>query len=874
MSDNFDFLPPMFAKDVITMNIETEMRQSYLEYAMSVIVGRALPDVRDGLKPVHRRTLYAMYECSNDYNKPYKKSARIIGDVLGKYHPHGDSNVYDTIVRMTQDFSLRVPLIDGQGNFGSVDGDAAAAFRYTEVRMARVTHEMLADIDKETVDFVPNYDGNEKEPVVLPTKFPNLLVNGTTGIAVGMATNMPPHNLNEVIDACLAYIENPLITIDDLIKIIPAPDFPTAGFIFGLNGVHNGYKTGRGRVVMRARTHFENISKDKEAIIIDELPYQVNKAKLCEKIGELVKTKVIDGITEIRDESDKDGMRVVLELRRNENSDVILNNLFKLTQMQDTFGINMVALVKGKPQLLNLKDIIEAFIFHRVEIVTRRTIFELKKSKEREHLLEGLAVALGNVDEMIALIKESSTPAIAKEKLMSKGWRSELVNSMLSKVSLHNIRPDWLEVKYGLDDQGYYFLSDIQTQAILDLKLQKLTALEQDKIFKEYNEILDIIIDLIDILNNKTRVYSIIINELMSIKQQFGSNRRSEIVLNDAEISSEDLISSRDLMITLSKEGYIKSQTLEEYKTQKRGGRGKSAQDIKENDRINLLFTANTHDYILCFSTKGRLYWLKGYNIPEGNRLTRGKPIVNLLSLDENEKITSILTVREFLENKYIFMVTKFGVIKKVELTAFKRPSARGIAAILLDDGDELADVVISDGILEIMLFADNGQAIRFNEQNVRSTGRNSRGVRGIRLKEGSKVICMLTTHDENAQVLTATEKGFGKRSLVSEYRKTNRGGKGVIAIAVNERNGKLIGATLVEDTDEVMLISTGGVLVRTKINSIRKTGRAAQGVKLINLGEDESLIDIEKINIEISDSNIDEIVSNEVDLINSSEDK
>ena len=866
MSDNFDYLAPVFAKDVITKNIETEMKQSYLEYAMSVIVGRALPDVRDGLKPVHRRTLYAMYECSNDFNKPYKKSARIVGDVLGKYHPHGDVSVYDTIVRMTQDFSLRVPLVDGQGNFGSVDGDAAAAMRYTEIRMAKITHEMLADIDKDTVDFIPNYDGNEKEPVVLPTKFPNLLVNGTTGIAVGMATNIPPHNLNEVIDACLAFIDNTSITIDDLIKIIPAPDFPTAGFIFGLSGVHNGYKTGRGRVVMRARTHFENINKDKEAIIIDELPYQVNKAKLCEKIGDLVKTKVIDGITEIRDESDKDGMRVVIELRRNENAEVILNNLFKLTPMQDTFGINMVALVKGKPQLLNLKDIIEAFIFHRVEIVTRRTLYELRKSKEREHLLEGLAVALANVDEMIALIKESSTPLIAKQKLMSRGWKSELVNNMLSKVSSHNIKPDWLDNKYGLKENGFYYLSDVQTQAILDLRLQKLTALEQDKIFKEYNDILDIIIDLMDILSNRTRVDDIIKTELKFIKEQFGTIRRSEIVLNDAEIKNEDLIASRDMMITLSKEGYIKTQNLEEYKTQKRGGRGKSAQDIKENDRINILFTANTHDYVLCFSTKGRLYWLKVYNIPEGNRLTRGKPIVNLLSLAENEKITSILAVREFLEDKFVFMVTKFGVIKKVALTAFKRPSIRGIAAIELDEGDELADVVISDGKLEVMLFADNGQAIRFNENKVRSTGRTSRGVRGIRLKGDSKVICMLTTHDESAQVLTATEKGYGKRSTVSEYRKTNRGGSGVIAIAVNQRNGKLIGATLVDETDEIMLISTSGVLVRTKINKIRKTGRTAQGVKLINLDENELLIDIEKINVDNPDIELDKIQSIEIE--------
>ena len=864
MTDQQDFLFPSFAKEVIPINIETEMKQSYIEYAMSVIVGRALPDVRDGLKPVHRRVLFAMHEVSNDWNKAYKKSARIVGDVMGKYHPHGDTAIYDTIVRMAQDFSLRNPLIDGQGNFGSVDGDSPAAMRYTEIRMAKIAHEMLADLDKETVNFTPNYDGSEQEPQVLPTKFPNLLVNGSTGIAVGMATSIPPHNLVEVINACLALLANPQITIDELIELIPAPDFPTSGIIFGLKDIQNGYRTGRGRVVMRSRTHFEDIAKDRQAIIIDELPYQVNKAKICERIGELVKDKIVEGITEIRDESDKDGMRVVIELRRNENASVILNNLFKMTQMQDTFGINMVAIVNGQPRLLNLKSIIEEFIYHRREIVTRRTVFELKKAKERGHMLEGLAVALANVDEMIAIIKSSATPGDAKVRLMDKNWESSLVVSMLSRVDSTEVRPDWLDSIYGLQPDSSYRLSEAQTQAILELRLQRLTALEQDKIVKEYHEIMDTILDLLNILNTPERVNQIIGDELKLIQQQFGSPRKSEIMHDAFDIDNEDLITPRDMVVTLSREGYVKTQSVDEYRTQRRGGRGKSAASIREDDFIHSIFMAHTHDYVLCFSTLGRLYWLKVYNLPEGSRTTRGKPIINLLPLQQNEKITSILPVKEFSADKYIFMVTKQGVVKKVELSAFSRPSNRGIIAINLDDADELAGVTITDGKQEIMIFSDSGQAVRFNETGVRHMGRTARGVRGIKLKTGARVVALLTTDDEEAQVLTATENGFGKRTPVSEYRLASRATQGVIAIGVSKRNGKLVSALLVKETDDIMLITTGGVLIRTRVDSIRQVGRAAQGVTLINLNEGEYLVDVaivvEKEDTEgtLDDENID----------------
>lgn len=847
MSNDQSPLINSFAREVVNINIEEEMKQSYIEYAMSVIVGRALPDVRDGLKPVHRRVLYAMHELSNDWNKPYKKSARIVGDVIGKYHPHGDIAVYDTIVRMAQPFSLRYMLVDGQGNFGSVDGDSPAAMRYTEIRMSKIAHEMLADIDKETVNFGPNYDGSESEPLVMPTRIPNLLINGTTGIAVGMATNMPPHNLVEVIDGCLALLANPEITIEELIEIIPAPDFPTAGIIFGIKDIHQGYKTGRGRVIMRARTHFEDIAKDRQAIIIDELPYQVNKAKLCERIGELVKEKIVEGISEIRDESDKSGMRVVIELRRGENANVMLNNLYKLTQMQDSFGINMVALVNGQPRLLNLKSIIEEFIYHRREVVTRRTLFELRKAKDRGHILEGLAVALANVDPMIEIIKTSQTPVEAKGRLMERSWESSLVVTMMSRVDSEYVRPDGVDKRFGLIN-GTYYLSEIQAQAILELRLQRLTGLEQEKITQEYHEIMDLIVDLIDILNKPERVNQIIATEMTNIKEQFGDKRRSEIEFDSADIDMEDLIKPRDMVVTLSKEGYVKTQSLDEYRTQKRGGRGKTAAATREDDYIQNLFIAHTHDYVLCFSTLGRMYWLKVYNLPEGSRTTRGKPIINLLPLQMDEKITNILPVKDFSEDKFVFMVTEQGVVKKVNLSEFSRPSSRGIIAIGLDDGDHVAGVELTDGKREIMIFSDGGKAVRFNEEEVRAMGRQARGVRGIKLGDDCKVVALLTTDDVNDNVLTATENGYGKRTTVAEYRLASRGTQGVKAIGESARNGKLVAAKLVADEDEIMLITTGGVLIRTKVDSIRETGRSAQGVKLIDLSDGEKLVDLEKV--------------------------
>jgi DNA gyrase subunit A len=860
MNDQQEVLFSGFAKDIIDINIEAEMKQSYLDYAMSVIVGRALPDVRDGLKPVHRRVLFAMHELSNAWNKPYKKSARIVGDVIGKYHPHGESAIYDALVRMAQDFSMREPLIDGQGNFGSVDGDPAAAMRYTEVRMAKIAHEMLSDLERETVNFAPNYDGSEKEPTVLPTKLPNLLVNGGTGIAVGMATSIPPHNLSEVINACLAVLGNPIISIDELLELIPAPDFPTAGIIFGLKDIQNGYKTGRGRVVMRSRTHFETVAKDRQAIIIDELPYQVNKARLCERIGELVREKIVDGITEIRDESDKSGMRVVIELRRGENAEVILNNLFKLTQMQDTFGINMVAIVNGQPKLLNLKSIIEEFIYHRREVVIRRTIFDLKKARDRAHLLEGLAVSIANVDEMISIIKSSMTPLEAKTRLLSKSWHSDLVISMLSRTDSNNIRPDELDFRLGLTRDGYK-LSEIQAQAILDLRLQRLTALEQDKIIKEYHDTIDDILNLIDILNHRELVNSIIEEELKLLKQSFAAPRKSEIMHDAFDIANEDLIKPRDVVVTLSRDGYIKVQAVEEYRTQRRGGRGKSATSIKEDDFIHSLFMAHTHDYVLCFSSRGRVYWMKVYNLPEGSRSTRGKPIINLLPLEKDEKITSILPVTEFSADKFIFMVTKCGIVKKTELSAFARPNSRGIIALTLNEGDELAGVALTNGSYEIMLFSDGGKAVRFNEIEVRSTGRGARGVKGMKLQKGTKVVALLATNDENSQVLTITENGYGKRTEVSAYRLASRATQGVIAIGVSARNGKLVTAQLVEDNDEIMLITTGGVLIRVNVNSIRETSRSAHGVKLIGLGRDEKLVDATKV-VEREDTLDSDVVS------------
>ncbi|MCB1897955.1 DNA gyrase subunit A [Cognatazoarcus halotolerans] len=837
-----------FAKETLPISLEEEMRHSYLDYAMSVIVGRALPDARDGLKPVHRRVLYAMHELSNDWNRAYKKSARIVGDVIGKYHPHGDQSVYDTIVRMAQDFSLRYMLVDGQGNFGSVDGDNAAAMRYTEIRMARIGHELLADIEKETVDFGPNYDGSEKEPLVLPTRLPNLLINGSGGIAVGMATNIPPHNLSEVVEACLALLADPQMDIEDLIRIIKAPDFPTAAMIYGLHGVHEGYRTGRGRVVMRARTHFEDIGKgDRQAIIVDELPYQVNKKTLLEKIAELVNDKRIEGISEIRDESDKSGMRVVIELKRGEVAEVVLNNLFKQTQMQDTFGMNMVALVDGRPRLLNLKQMLDCFLSHRREVITRRTVFELRKARERGHVLEGLAVALSNVDEIIALIKAAPTPPEAKRELMDRVWRSPLVEEMLSRAMADSYRPDGLLPEFGLSDQGYR-LSDVQAQAILELRLQRLTGLEQDKIVGEYREVMDLITDLLDILARPERITSIISEELTAIRNQFGDPRRSEVVMNTAEINIEDLIAPEDMVVTLSHAGYFKRQPLADYRAQRRGGRGKQATSMKDEDFIDRLFVANTHDTILCFSNRGRAYWLKVYEVPEGTRNSRGKPIVNLFPLVEGEKITAVLPVKEFDEDHFVFMATSMGTVKKTALTAFSNPRKAGIIAVNLDDGDHLIGVAITDGESDVMLFSDAGKAVRFGEGDVRPMGREARGVRGMTLEDGQLVIAMLVASDEEQSVLTATENGYGKRTPVAEYTRHGRGTKGMIAIQTSERNGKLVAAVLVEPAGEIMLISTGGVLIRTKVTSIREMGRSTQGVTLISLDEGTFLAGVEKV--------------------------
>ncbi|HEU0186674.1 MAG TPA: DNA gyrase subunit A [Gallionellaceae bacterium] len=840
-----------FAKETLNVSLEAEMRKSYLDYAMSVIVGRALPDVRDGLKPVHRRVLFAMHELSNDWNRAYKKSARIVGDVIGKYHPHGDTAVYDTIVRMAQDFSLRYPLVDGQGNFGSVDGDNAAAMRYTEIRMARIAHELLADIDKETVDFGPNYDGSENEPLVFPARFPNLLVNGSSGIAVGMATNIPPHNLNEVVDACLALLKDPDMDIEQLIDIIPAPDFPTAGFIYGTAGVKEGYRTGRGRVVMRGRTHFEEMEKGgRHAIIIDELPYQVNKANLLVRIGELVREKKIEGISEIRDESDKSGMRAVIELKRNEVPEVVLNHLFKQTQLQDSFGMNMVALVDGQPKLLNLKEFIEAFLRHRREVVTRRTVFELRKARERGHILEGLAVALSNVDEIIALIKAAATPAQAKQELMAKSWRSALVEEMLSRVSDAS-RPEELSADFGLlgqPGQRAYRLSDAQAQAILELRLQRLTGLEQDKIVNEYREVMDKIMDLLDILAKSERVTQIIGDELVAIKSQYGDKRRSEIVTHTQDMSMEDLIAPEDVVVTLSHGGYMKAQSLGEYTAQKRGGRGKQAAATKEDDFVDNLFIANTHDYILCFSSRGQVYWIKVYDVPQGNRTSRGRPIVNLLPLAEGEKINAILPVKEFAEDQYVFFATAQGTVKKTPLSDFANPRKAGIIAISLDEGDYLIGVALTDGKHDVMLFSDAGKAVRFDEDDVRSMGRDTRGVRGMKLGDGQQVIALLVAEDESQSVLTATENGYGKRTPITEYTRHGRGTQGMIAIQTSERNGKVVAATLVNTDDEIMLIGTNGVLIRTRVNEIREMSRATQGVTLINLGKGETLAGLSRI--------------------------
>jgi DNA gyrase subunit A len=837
-----------FAKETLPVSLEAEMRHSYLDYAMSVIVGRALPDVRDGLKPVHRRVLYAMAEANIVHNRPYVKCARVVGDVMGKYHPHGDMAIYDTLVRMAQDFSLRYPLIDGQGNFGSVDGDNAAAMRYTECRLQKIASELTADIDSETVDFVPNYDGKELEPSVMPSRLPNLLVNGSSGIAVGMATNIPPHNLTETIAGCLAVLANPEITVDELMDIIPAPDFPTAGIIYGLEGVREGYRTGRGRVVIRARTHVEELDKgNRQAIIIDELPYQVNKANLLVRIGELVRDKKLEGISDLRDESDKSGMRAVIELKRGEVPEIVLNNLYKLTQLQDSFGMNMVALVDNQPRLLNLKQFVEFFLQHRREVVVRRTRYELRKARERGHILEGLAVALANVDEMIALIKASPTPPEAKSALMSRAWGSPVVDEMLKRAVAAEARPEGLPPGFGATPEGYR-LSDAQAQAILELRLQRLTGLEQDKITGEYRDVMDLIADLIDILSKPTRVTTIVSDELKAIRDEFGDKRRSEIVAQGEDLSIEDLIAPQDMVVTISHSGYMKAQAVDEYRAQRRGGRGKQATATKEDDFVERMFMANTHDYILCFSNRGRVYWLKVYNVPQGSRASRGKPIVNLVPLADNEKITAILPVKEFTETQFVFMATAMGTVKKTPLADFSRPRPSGIIAVDLADGDRLIGVALTDGKHDVMLFSSGGKAVRFDENDVRPMGRNAHGVKGMTLDKGQKVIALLVAEDENQSVLTATENGYGKRTPIVEHTRHGRGTKGMIAIQQTERNGKVVVAALVSPDDEVMLISTGGVLIRTKVNTIREMSRSTQGVTLINLSDGEKLAGLERV--------------------------
>ena len=837
-----------FAKETIPVSLDGEMKKSYLDYAMSVIVGRALPDVRDGLKPVHRRVLYAMHELSNSFNRPYKKSARIVGDVIGKYHPHGDTAVYDTIVRMAQDFSLRYMLIDGQGNFGSVDGDNAAAMRYTEIRMSKISHELLSDIEKETVDFGPNYDGSEYEPLIMPTKLPNLLINGSSGIAVGMATNIPPHNLTEVIDGLKELLKKPEITIDELIEKIPAPDFPTAGIIHGISGVRDGYRTGRGRVVMRGRTHIEELDRGKrEAIIVDELPYQVNKKNFIEKIAELVNGKKIDGISDLRDESDKSGMRVVIELKRGEIPDVVLNNLYKQTQLQDSFGMNMVALIDGQPKLLNLKEILDAFLRHRREVITRRTVYDLKKARDRGHVLEGLAVALENVDEMIKIIKSAKTPPEAKIELMKQTWKSTVVEGMLQKTSTGLSKPDGLSDKFGLTEKGYK-LSDNQAQEILQLRLQRLTGLEQEKIVSEYKNILEVISDLLDILGNAERVTKIIETELDEIKAQYGDDRRSEIIEDAFDLSIEDLITPQDLVVTISNTGYIKAQVLDEYRAQRRGGRGKQAMTAKEDDFIEQMFVANTHDNILCFSSRGQVYWLKVYEVPQGSRVSKGKPIVNLFPLMPGEKINATLVVKDFVDDKFIFMATSKGTVKKTPLSDFSNPRKNGIIAIKLDNGDYLIGAEITNGENDIVLVSNGGKAVWFDENSVRSMGRNARGVRGMKIPDENQALSLLIASSEDESVLVATENGYGKRTVLSDFRKSGRGTQGVKAIQVSDRNGIVVAARLVGDSDEIMLITTGGVLIRTRVSEIRELGRATQGVTLINLTKDEKLSGLAKI--------------------------
>ncbi len=875
------------AKETLPISLEDEMRRSYLDYAMSVIVGRALPDVRDGLKPVHRRVLYAMHELNNDWNRAYKKSARIVGDVIGKYHPHGDSAVYDTIVRMAQDFSLRYMLVDGQGNFGSVDGDNAAAMRYTEIRLAKIAHQLLDDLDKETVDFGPNYDGSEKEPLILPAKIPNLLINGSSGIAVGMATNIPPHNLDEVVSACLHLLANPECSIDDLMEIVPAPDFPTAGIIYGIQGVKDGYRTGRGRVVMRAKTHFEDMDRgSRQAIIVDELPYQVNKKTLLERIAELITEKKVEGISDIRDESDKSGMRVVIELKRGEVPEVVLNNLYKYTQLQDTFGMNMVALVDNQPRLLNLKQMLECFLSHRREVVTRRTVFELRKARDRGHVLEGLAVALANIDEFIRIIKAAPTPPDAKRELLLKSWDSEVVREMLSRAEKdapggrNSFRPEDLDPQVGMQEDGLYRLSEDQAQEILQMRLQRLTGLEQNKIVDEYKEVMLEIANLLDILAKPERITTIITEELTAVKAEFGQSgsdtgRRSQIEMNATELFTEDLITPQDLVVTLSHGGYMKSQPLSEYRAQKRGGRGKQAAATKDEDWIDTLFVANTHDTILCFSDRGRMYWLKVWELPQGGRASRGKPIVNIFPLVEGEKITVILPIKAYEDDKYVFMATRKGVVKKSRLSDFSNPRKAGIIAVDLDEGDHLVGAAITDGRHDVMLFSDAGRAVRFDEDDVRPMGRTARGVRGMNLEASHEVIAMLVAPAEvegqesastdsgalPSSVLTATENGFGKRTPIAEYTRHGRGTKGMIAIQTTERNGKVVAAVLVSEQDQIMLITTGGVLVRTRVSEIREMGRATQGVTLINVDEGTQLSGLQRVAESDDDSDDQETV-------------
>ena len=849
-----------FAKETVPISLEQEMKRSFLDYAMSVIVGRALPDVRDGLKPVHRRVLYAMHELNNVWNRPYLKSARVVGDVMGKYHPHGDSAIYDTVVRMAQDFSLRYTLVDGQGNFGSVDGDPPAAMRYTEIRLRKIAGEMVADIDKDTVDYGPNYDGSTTEPLVLPARIPNLLINGSTGIAVAMATNIPPHNLHEVVAACLLLLENPDASIDELIEKIPAPDFPTGALIYGVAGVREGYRTGRGRVVMRARTHFEDMDKagNRQAIIVDEIPYQVNKAVLQQKIAELVNEKKIEGISDIRDESDKQGMRVVIELKRGENAEVVLNNLFKLTQLQDSFGINMVALVDGQPRLLNLKQVLEAFLAHRREVVTRRTVYELNRARERGHILEGLAVAVVNVDEMIELIKTSPTPPVAKERLLARTWAAGIAAEMVERAAgdASALRPAGImPPNAGLQPDGSYQLSEVQAGEILQMRLQRLTGLEQEKIVTEYREVVDRILDLLDILAKPARITAIIRDELVAVETEFGGPdkdpRRSQIELNASEIDVEDLITPQDMVVTLSNSGYIKSQPLSEYRAQRRGGRGKQAASTKDDDWVDQLFIANTHDTILCFSDRGRVYWLKVWEVPQGSRASRGRPIVNMFPLADNEKITVVLPVRTFDDDHFVFMATSLGTVKKTALSDFSNPRKAGIIAVDLDEGDYLIGAAVTHGSHDVMLFSDAGKAVRFLETDVRAMGRTARGVRGMALEDGQKVIAMLVADvadGEHRSVLTATENGYGKRTPLIEHTRHGRGTKGMIAIQASERNGKMVAAILVEKGDEIMLITTGGVLVRTRVDEIREMGRATQGVTLIGVEDDDTLSRVQRV--------------------------